>query len=255
MSSQATKFPENNDVLIKRLDDKYGKLKGRRNWHYENHPWIRVLKNINRVGTAFTGTTFMAAAALPIMRRAVTRGRALAHNFPQGAAAVGFVAGTQIFHSITRHVSDTFNDIVGHVPQIIKEAAGDLHDGTKYITGRRAEYPIPLLNPQYDKKLQSYNEYYEEAYNRTDSNGKTVLPWSHRTAMDAPLHEGEYFKDVTALLVNGAVGVIAAAKAAAHVRPALANALGWDNRRLDEFYEDQEDEIIHEWEKVPEELL
>ena len=252
MSNRTYEFPKDNSVLISRLNKKYGKLKGRRNWHYENHPYIRVLKDINRVSTAATAGTFVAVAAAPMMRRAVTRGHALANNFPRVAAAAGFVAGTQIFHSITRHVTETFNEIVGHVPEIIKEAAGDLHNGTKYITGRRREYPIPLLDPQYDTLLDSYNAYYNEAYNRTDQNGKTILPWSHRTSLDAPLHEGEYFKDITAALINGAVAVIAAAKAARYVRPMLAGALGWEEDRLDGFYYDQEDQDLNGFEDLDE---
>ena len=211
--------PKDSNVLISRLDKKYNQLKGRRNWEYENHPFIRVLKDINRVSTAFTGGTFLAVAAYPLMRRGVNRGHALANNFPRAAAAAGVVAGTQIFGAITRHVTSVFHDIVGYVPEIIKEAAGDLHHGVQYKTGNRTAYPVPMFDPGYDRTLDSYNKYYTAASERG------VLPWSHQTAYDAPLHEGEFAKDITAALVNGAVAVITAAKHAHHIRPALAMRL------------------------------
>jgi hypothetical protein len=129
-----------------------------------------------------------------------------------------------------------FNDILGYVPEIISEAAGDLGDGVNYATGNRTAYAVPMVEPDYDRDVASYNKHYAVAEERG------VLPWSHKTAYDSPLHEHEYLKDATALLVNGAVAVIAAAKTYSHIRPALAHALGLHVDRLDGFYDYDDDD-------------
>lgn len=216
-------YPKDNSVLLYRLDEHYDKVRGRRNWGYENHPVIRVLNDINRVALAVSVPVIMTAYARPnIMKRTVKRGKLYLRNHPQIAGIVG----SGLASWVVTHTEATFNDVLGYVPRFIREAGQDLADGVSYLTADRASYNVPYFDPQYNRLVRVYNDYREEASRRG------ILPWSHKTMYNQPLHEGEYIKHTLTTLVNGAAIAITAANS--HV---VRDMMGLDDNAFEDIYE------------------